>query len=88
MGYQIEYDMQSIKYKKTNQKRDCIHRGVLVLLIVLGCVGIHFGSAVLESCLIGNGRELSQAVDAVTQQIQEGASLSEAVQVFCMELQG
>lgn len=88
MGYQIEYDMQSIKYKITNKKRDYVHKIILVMLIILGGIGIHFGSAVLESCLIGNGRVLYQAVDDASRQIQEGASLSEAVQVFYIETQG
>ena len=88
MGYQIEYDMQSIKYKTTNKKRERCYRMIWAMLLVLSGIGIHFGSAVLESCLIGNGRALSEAVDAASQQIQEGASLSEAIQVVCMETQG
>ena len=88
MGYRIEYNLQSITVKQTSGRKLNYRNLLLVIGLVLGGICLHFGCAMLENWIFGQGSSAVYAADVMVSQIKEGATLPEAVQVFCNEVFG
>lgn len=86
MGYRIEYNMQSITVKQTSGRKLDYRQLLLILGLVFGSICLHFGSAMLENWIFGRGSSAVSAADVMVSKIKEGATLPEAVQVFCHEV--
>ncbi len=86
MGYHLTYELQTVKFVKSRAKREW-HRYLLVIaVLVIGTVVLHFSTAILETVLMGQGNMAKEAAEQMVESIRGGASLSEAVQAFCLEL--
>lgn len=86
MGYRIEYNMQSITVKQTSGKKLNYRKLLLIIGLVLSGICLHFGCALLENWIFGRGSSAVSAADVMVSKIKEGATLPEAVQVFCYEV--
>ncbi len=86
MGYQIEYHMQTMKIIKTGGRKTIFQMIGFFCLLFIGLIVLHFGGAFLESILLGQGHEVSAAAEQMAQEIENGASFREAIEVFCYEV--
>lgn len=85
MAYQIEYDMKTVKIIKKNTKKEVLSGLVLVLTLVLGSIGAHFGGTLLQTLFLGE-TETAQAAEQLIDDIRSGVEVRDAVQTFCAEL--
>ena len=88
MGYRIEYNMQSITVKHTSGRKQNYRKLLLIIGLVLGGICLHFGCVMLENWIFGQGSSAVSAADVMVSKIKEGATLPEAVHVFCNEVFG
>ena len=88
MGYKMEYNLKSIKFIKSDKRKEFFCHVLLVLAITFGAGLLHFSSAVLETVMLGKGQTASKAAEEMVTNLKDGFSLSDALEVFCQEVAG
>ena len=85
MAYQISYDYKEIKKDKLKRMSVLSYifavTGVVVALLVA-----QFGGCLLDGLLTDEQSQIQYAVDVMAEYIRDGATVDEAVAVFCGEL--
>lgn len=87
MGYQMEYHMQTIKFSKAKKQNKFLRYTGVALAAMVAITLLHFGCLFLETILHGQGN-ITVAADQMVEEIEKGASLKDAVAVFCSEIGG
>ncbi len=83
MGYQIVYHLQEVRQTKLKKQMPIWGKAVLLAVCM---VAVHFLFALLQTAAGGQWQETIAASEHMAEVLQQGMSLTEAVQVFCAEL--
>lgn len=86
MGYELRYDLQSIKISKNKKHSGHLHFVALTAFLILCTVMMHFGGTVLQTVILGQRETAKAAAEHMVEDIRSGTSLTDAIQTFCAEL--
>ena len=85
VSYQIIYNTNEIKPQKTHKKRK--HKSLFIVIIVILFLGVlrysSWDNTLWEQLIPGNTEVTKSAFQTFTESLENGASFSDAVFVFC-----
>lgn len=90
MGYRIEYDHGECKFQVLKENRSRLPgltAGALAAFLILTHLFWPAGDSAIQDFLIpGDDVVTRKAAQTMVQELREGASLTQAVEVFCREI--
>lgn len=86
MSYALQYDLQSIKIVKNPRVKKRLHSGMIIFVIVFGCLAGHIISIALQKTLLKPSENTALAAERMVESIRNGTSIGDAVDVFCQDV--
>lgn len=86
MGYEILYDLQTIKRKKIEPGKDRFKIVLSILTLAIVAVAMHWLASFMQMHLLGQTEAARTATEQMVENLKAGSDLKEAITAFCTEI--
>lgn len=88
MGYRIDYNSETTVRRKVKMKRKPYFAVCIICVTVLLMLSLlpSFRATLRDAILPGNDEVTASALNTMAKNLEDGASVPEAVKVFCAEI--
>ena len=86
MGYELLYDLQTIKRKKINRRLDWMKTMISIFAMAFVFIIIYCFASYLQMHLLGQAEVARVAAEQMVENLKTGSDLKDAVNAFCAEI--